>query len=180
MLGITRPTTTTKKDSLTTKRTLIIIGLAAVCGGYILFLAIAAPQQLAEATTAATNVVCNGCVGSSDIADNSIQSVDIRNGQVGSADIGQGQVTSGDIQDNGITSADLGNVITIVEGSPVQIAPQEDGEAIVECPSGKIITGGGFSGGSELRIIHSAPDGQGTWIVDAINEATDTGNILFP
>jgi hypothetical protein len=217
---MSRIITKIKKESLTTKLTLIIIGLAAVCGGYILFLAIAAPQQLAEATTAATNVVCNGCVGSSDIADNSIQSVDIRNGQVGSADIGegqvtsgdiqdnsilsadiangrifsedirdgqvgsvdigQGQVTSGDIQDNGITSADLGNVITIVEGSPVQIAPQEDGEAIVECPSGKIITGGGFSGGSELRIIHSAPDGQGTWIVDAINEATDTGNILFP
>src|SRR5918996_393790 len=187
---MSRIITKIKKESLTTKLTLIIIGLAAVCGGYILFLAIAAPQQLAEATTAATNVVCNGCVGSSDIADNSILSADIangrifsediRDGQVGSVDIGQGQVTSGDIQDNGITSADLGNVITIVEGSPVQIAPQEDGEAIVECPSGKIITGGGFSGGSELRIIHSAPDGQGTWIVDAINEATDTGNILFP
>jgi hypothetical protein len=97
-----------EKESLTTKLTLIIVGLtAAICGGYILFLAILAPQQLAEATTAATNLVCNGCVGSSDIADNSIQSVDIGNGQVTTTDIGTGQVRTGDIPDGEVYSVDI-------------------------------------------------------------------------
>jgi hypothetical protein len=89
-------TNITNKE-LTTKLTLIVIGLAAACSGYILFLAIAAPQQLAEATTAATNVVCNGCVGTSDIADNSIYSVDIRNGQVATADIQDRTIRRGDV-----------------------------------------------------------------------------------
>jgi hypothetical protein len=96
------------KESLTTKRSLILIGLSAACGGYLLFLAVLAPQQLAEATTAATNVVCNGCVGSGDIADSTIQSVDIRNGHVANADIATDAVTSGKILNGQVGSADIG------------------------------------------------------------------------
>lgn len=82
--------------------------VAAVCGGYILFLTVLAPQQLAEATTAATNVICNGCVGTTDIADNGIHSVDIRNGHVGSADIASSAVTSSKISDtSGVQSVDI-------------------------------------------------------------------------
>jgi hypothetical protein len=171
---MSRIITKIKKESLTTKLTLIIIGLTAGSGLLV-------PATYASFHPVTTGEIANDTIRSADISNSAgVQSVDIVNGQVGSVDIGTGQVTSGDIQDNGITSADLGNVITVVEGSPVQIAAQDSGEAIATCPSGKIITGGGFSGGSELRVIGSAPDGQDEWIVDAINEATDTSNILFP
>jgi hypothetical protein len=175
------PRTKINKESFTTKRSLIFIGLTAICGGYLLFLAIAAPQQLAEATTAAaSNVVCSGCVGSSDIADNSILSADIgngrifsediRDGQVGSVDIGTGQVTTGDIQDNGITSADLGNVVTIVVGSQVTVNPGGFQQASADCPSGKILTGGGFhSTSTEARVFDNFPIDVNTWRVAVVN-----------
>jgi hypothetical protein len=187
MPKIILPAAKINKESLTTKRSLILIGLTAVCGGYLLFLAIAAPQQLAEATTtAASNVVCSGCVGSSDIADNSILSADIsngrifsediRDGQVGSVDIGTGQVTTGDIQDNGITSADLGNVITIEPGVPTEIPAGFDSSGKVDCPSGKILTGGGFlvtgDGQSHVRVIHNHPQDANTWVVTGFNGGT--------
>jgi hypothetical protein len=80
------------KEFLTTKLTLIIIvGLAAACGGYILFLAILAPQQLAEATAAASDVVCSGCVGSGDIGNGQVRSADIGDGSITTVDIGTGQ-----------------------------------------------------------------------------------------
>ena len=108
-----------------------------------------------------------------------MQSVDIVNGQVGSVDIGQGQVTSGDIQDNGITSADLGNVVTIVQGDAVSFAPGENVlSQPVDCPSGKIITGGGFfvSGDSDatqrFRVLKSHPVDANTWQVGGFNEHT--------
>ena len=63
------------------------VAAAAICGGYLMFLGILAPQQLAEATTAATNVVCNGCVGSSDIGNGQVRSIDIGDGTVRSVDI---------------------------------------------------------------------------------------------
>jgi hypothetical protein len=109
-----------KLEQLSTKLTLIIIGLTAGSG------------LLVPATYASFHPVTSG-----EIADGTIQSVDIGNGQVSTADIGTGQVRTGDIldgqvysvdirngqvgsadiQDNGITSADLGNVVTRVQAS---------------------------------------------------------------
>jgi hypothetical protein len=130
MLGII-PTKIANKESLTTKRSLILIGLAAICGGYILFLAITAPQQLAEATTAASNVVCNGCVGTTDIGNGQVRSVDIGDGTVRAVDIANplfmkritlndgapgwnpdGATTTFDINDDAVNNGD--NAIIIV------------------------------------------------------------------
>jgi hypothetical protein len=61
----------------TTKPSPVVLALAAAVvsvGGYVLFLAILAPQQLAEATAAASDLVCSGCVGTSDIADSAVTS----------------------------------------------------------------------------------------------------------
>jgi hypothetical protein len=168
------------KESLTTKRSLILIGLTitAVCGGYLLFLAILAPQQLAEATTtAASNVVCSGCVGTTDIADNSILSADIangrifsediRDGQVGSIDIGTGQVTSGDIQDNGIRP-------NIQSNSASKTVERVSSETVqVDCPAGTIATGGGYNPSSDLiRVFRNYPLDSNTWEVQGFNEST--------
>ena len=75
--------------------------------GYVLFLAILAPEQLAEATTAATDLVCSGCVGTSDIADNAVTSGKIANGQVKAADIATDAVTAAEIGANQVGTSEL-------------------------------------------------------------------------
>jgi hypothetical protein len=195
------------KESLTTKRSLILIGLSAACGGYLLFLAVLAPQQLAEATTAATDVVCNGCVGSGDIADSTIQSVDIRNGhvanadiatdavtsgkilngQVGSVDIGTGQVGSVDIGTGQVASVDIGTgqvaTADIASGaiqlslsrqtSDAALPPGAAAIVTVECPSGTILTGGGYSGGDPVIVTENLPADPDRWWVKAHNTSPD-------
>jgi hypothetical protein len=184
------------KESLTTKRTLTFIGLTAVCSGYILFLAILAPQQLAEATTAATNVVCNGCVSTTDIADGTIQSRDIRDGQVTTSDIGTGQVrnvdigpgqvtsdkisdingvNSEDIVDGEITAADIDDDtiqpnVQVVSGTIVTVQPGEPGLASVDCPDGTVLTGGGYLGHPNIQVYDSLPIDANTWAADGFGE----------
>jgi len=53
-----------------------------------------APQQLAEATVAASDVVCSGCVGTSDIADGAVTSAKIGSGQVANSELATSAVTS--------------------------------------------------------------------------------------
>lgn len=48
---------------------LVAAAVANISVGYVLALAILAPEQLAEATAAATDLICDKCVGTSDIAD---------------------------------------------------------------------------------------------------------------
>jgi hypothetical protein len=186
------------KESLTTKRSLILIGLSAACGGYLLFLAVLAPQQLAEATTAATDVVCNGCVGSGDIADSTIQSVDIRNGHVANADIATDAVTSGKILNGQVASVDIGTgQVASVDIGTGQVATADiasgaiqlslsrqtsDAAALppgaaaivtVECPSGTILTGGGYSGGDPVIVTENLPADPDRWWVKAHNTSPD-------
>jgi hypothetical protein len=176
MLGII---TRNKKESLKAKRTLIFIGLtAAVCGGYILFLAIAAPQQLAEATTtAASNVVCNGCVGSSDIADNSILSADIGNGRIFSEDIRDGQVGSVDIGDRQVAARDIVDnaikpLIALPPVSGKTIPEGETGFDTADCPAGTFVTGGGFQTTMGVGVFENYPADLNTWYVEGINGAS--------
>jgi hypothetical protein len=96
----------------TVKPTRIVFGLVAavaafVSVGYIMALAILAPEQLAEATTAATDLVCSGCVGTSDIADNAITSAKIGSGQVAVTDIATDAVTSTKIKNQQVATNDL-------------------------------------------------------------------------
>jgi hypothetical protein len=175
------------KESLTTKRSLILIGLSAACGGYLLFLAVLAPQQLAEATTAATDVVCNGCVGSGDIADSTIQSVDIRNGHVANADIATDAVTSGKILNGQVASVDIGTgqvaTADIASGaiqlslsrqtSDAALPPGAAAIVTVECPSGTILTGGGYSGGDPVIVTENLPADPDRWWVKAHNTSPD-------
>jgi hypothetical protein len=102
----------------------------------------------------------NGEVTSEDIApgtipsgggtpdDNSVTSAKIVDGEVKSADIGDGEVTSEDVADGTLTSTDLapGAVqITRVGGDAVLIGPGQHGSTTVACPSGTILSGGGFA-----------------------------------
>jgi hypothetical protein len=86
------------KESLTTKLTLLIVGLTA------------GSALLVPATYASFHPVTSG-----EIADGTIQSVDIGNGQVRTEDIGTGQVRTGDILDGTVRYADVSHSFIAVE-----------------------------------------------------------------
>ena len=190
----------------TTKLTRIVFVLvpavAVVSVGYIIALAVLAPQQLADATTAATDLVCTGCVGTTDIASNAVTSGKIGSGQVHNADIGNnavtnakiqdGQVFSNDIADITIVSSDIAdNAITasklaggavkvngphVVFGDATPIASRSTGNDRATCPIGYALTGGGYSSSgfpSSLRVYNNQPE-EDAWFVSAFNEGTVT------
>jgi hypothetical protein len=114
-----------KKEMLRTTITkpsrVVVFGLVAAAavlsGGYVLFLAVLAPEQLAEATVTASDVVCSGCVGNSDIApnavgsgkiaDGSVKAADIGTDEVKAAEIGAGQVGNSEIASNAVDTAKI-------------------------------------------------------------------------
>jgi hypothetical protein len=176
-------------ESLTTKLTLIIVGLTAGSG------------LLIPATYASFHPVTSG-----EIADNTIRSADIANGQVTTADIGAEQVRSGDIgagqvTSNKISDIDGVNSVDIVDGQ-VGSADIGDGEITgadidedaidpflqivrnqgtvpgsgnvvlrADCPEGMDVTGGGFTGPPFVNVWSSSPFDSNTWEVSAVNEA---------
>src|SRR5919109_52496 len=88
----------------------LVAAAAAVSVGYITALAILAPEQLAEATVTASDVVCSGCVGTTDIADSAVTGAKIGSGQVANSDIATSAVTSSKISDtSGVRSVDIVN-----------------------------------------------------------------------
>jgi hypothetical protein len=156
----------TNKESLTTKLTLLIIGLTA--GSALLI-----PATYASFHPVTSGEIADGTIRSADISNTAgVASGDIINDEVYSVDIRNGQVASADIQDNTITSADLGNVVTIVQGSLVGITGGSINEARADCPSGKILTGGGFTAtDARIRVLQSFPEDSNTWRAQGILEA---------
>lgn len=64
------------------------------------------------------------------------------------------------------------NTVDVI-GPSTQLAAGTDGLAIAVCPSGTVVTGGGyFAGGSTVIIMHTtAPN---NWLVEAIAGPTST------
>ena len=170
----------------------LVAAAAAVSVGYITALAILAPEQLAEATVTASDVVCSGCVGTTDIANSAVTGAKIGSGQVKNSDIGANAVTSGKIADGQVFSSDIADVTigsadiadsaitsSKLAGGAVKPNLQVVSEAItmparsinnfveVNCPGSSIITGGGFS--TTGSIFQSGPSFPGRWIVGAHN-----------
>lgn len=186
----------------TTKPGLIVafaLVAAAASVGYVVFLAILAPQQLAEATAAATDLVCSRCVGTSDIADSAVISAKIGSGQVGnsdlassavtsskisdtsgvqSVDIVNGQVASADIADGTITSTDIARgaikpKVLTVHGVAVTLVPGEQNHSFADCPLETILTGGGFQIGTlDVKIYNNYPYDATRWVVSGVNQGT--------
>src|SRR5919106_2470374 len=102
-----------KKESLTTKLTLIIIGLTA------------GSALLVPTTYASFHPVTTG-----EIADETIRSRDILNGQVGSVDIGTGQVATVDIRNDAIRpNIQRNSAQETIEGGMGE-------DVFVNCPAG--------------------------------------------
>jgi len=93
-------------------------------------------------------------------------------GSVSSTDIGAGQVTTPNIADQVVTTHKISpgvlyiNTVDVI-GPSTQLAAGTDGSAIAVCPSGTVVTGGGyFAGGSTVITMHTtAPN---NWRVEAI------------
>jgi hypothetical protein len=178
--------------AMPTKPTRIAFGLvvaaAVVSVGYIITLAVLAPEQLAEAQAAATDLVCDKCVGTTDIADNAVTSGKIASGQVKSGDIATSAVSSAKILDSGVTNFDIANgqvwsedikddSVTASDIAPgavgittrivTQVSPAVDTgqltEAIAYCDKGEVLTGGGIDPVSRHEYIqHSKPTDDGS------------------
>jgi hypothetical protein len=159
---MSRIITKIKKESLTTKLTLIIVGLTA--GSALLV-----PTTYASFHPVTTGEIADDTIRSADISNSAgVHSVDIVNGQVGSVDIGQGQVARGDIQNDAIRPNIQRNVAT--ESMP----PGSSITAIIDCPAGTILTGGGFhSEDLRLQFPSSHPRDQNTWQVAANNPTNE-------
>lgn len=142
--------TTANKESLTTKLTLIIVGLTA------------GSALLIPATYASFHPVTTG-----EIADNTILSVDIANGQVRTEDIGAGQIRTGDIADNAIQPT-----ITTTRS---QVIVPAGGYAFAKaiCPGeGRVLSGGGYSASPYFVIYQNMPYNETTWHITAYNSET--------
>jgi hypothetical protein len=217
-----------RREILRNKPSLVVFVLVAAAavllGGYVLFLAVLAPEQLAEATAAATDLICDKCVGTTDIADGAVTSAKIGGSQVKNTDIAGNAVTSGKIADGQVTTLDIGpdavtsdkigkgqigsneigdnsvisqyivdgQVGTVdiandaikpnvhrVRGSLTTLAPGGSGNALIDCPAGEVVTGGGYSASnSGLQFYANFPWDVNTWLVGARNEA-NLGDLSF-
>jgi hypothetical protein len=156
--------TAINKESLTTKLTLIIIGLTA--GSALLI-----PATYASFHPVTTGEIEDGTIQSRDISNTlGVASVDIRDGQVGSADIGDRQVAARDIVDNAIRPN-----IQIIEKQGTIPAASIGADISVDCPGGMVVTGGGFQttyqSGGAITILNSYPVDSDTWRAHAKNSA---------
>jgi hypothetical protein len=158
----------------------LVTAAAVLFGGYVITLAVLAPEQLAEATAAATDLVCSGCVGTSDIAGNAITSAKIATDAVTTADIGSGQVTSPDIAGNAITSAKIAtDAVTSSKIAAGQVANSDLASSAVT--TGKIADGTITSAdiGNVISIVQGDPIALGPEGFTATGSATcPTGKIL--
>ena len=167
---MSRIITKIKKESLTTKLTLIIIGLTAGSGLLV-------PATYASFHPVTTGEIANDTIRSADISNSAgVQSVDIVNGQVGSVDIGNRQVARGDIQNDAIRP----NIGINSASELVEVGTFED--VFVNCPAGTtLLTGGGYNAASFVEVYVNRPLDANTWEVVGFsnNPTTDTTLLAY-
>jgi hypothetical protein len=100
-------------------------------------------------------------IRSADIVNETILSEDIKNGQVNTVDL-----ASGAIQLN-----------VHRELADTTIDPGDFGGTSVDCPAGEILTGGGVTAGSGVRVTGSLPFDENTWAVTGVNEGSSQQDI---
>ncbi len=158
-----------QKIELTSK--LVLAALIAT----VVFSAITVPSVVAQSTS------------SPPIRANSVTSGSIKDGEVKTADLANNAVTSpkksatdgaiqaGDIADGVIPSGGIQLNMHIVEGSTIVL---DDGELEgnqIDCPSGEIVTGGGYEANIAVQIMANRPLDENTWNVAGYNPNTEGG-----
>lgn len=194
-----------RTELITTKLTLIVIGLTAGSGllipaTYASFHPVTS-DEIADGTVTGADIASN-TVGLSDLANNAVQSGkivdsgilawDIGTNQITSQKIGDGQVFSSDIADVTIVSSDLAdNAVTtnklaggavkpnvqVVHGPWNSIAAYDWHSFTTDCPAGTIVTGGGFRTHFDVRVIASYPSDENTWKIEGSNTGNSDSNV---
>ncbi len=183
--------TNINKQALTSKLTLLIIGLTAGSGllipaTYASFHPVTS-DEIADGTIASVDIkngevkaadIGTGAVTTGKISDtNGVYSVDIGDGQVGSVDIGDGQVTSTDILDRTITWEDIAGfealtMVSQVIGTLVTIPPGESRTTTIDCSVTQYVISGGFNAGGNVQVVISRPIDYNTWQIQGVNKGT--------
>jgi len=116
---------------------------------------------------------CVGCISTQNLSHGAVTNPKLAPGSVSSTDVGAGQVTTPNIADQAVATPKIVMNTEDVIGPSTQLAAGTDGFAIAVCPSGTVVTGGGyFAGGSTVIIMHTtAPN---NWLVEAIAGPTST------
>jgi hypothetical protein len=164
---MSRIITKINKESLTTKLTLIIVGLTA--GSALLI-----PATYASFHPVTTGEIADNTIQSRDISNTlGVASVDIRDGQVGSVDIGTGQVASVDIGQGQVRTGDIANDAIRpniqIRQEQITAAPNTGTNIGVDCPAGTLVTGGGYYANPGIEVSGSHPADLDTWRVVGFN-----------
>ena len=136
------------------------------------------PAQALRAQTA-TNLICNGCVGASDIANGAVRSGEIANSTIVSSDIKDGAINSQDIRNNAITGAKILNgTVTSVDMAPsLNLGTQgNDGDFTVKNASGTPTVRMNGDGANITNLFSSVP-GQSNGLVKAWARVESTGAV---
>ena len=145
----------------------------------VVFSAITVPAAVAQSSSSPP--IRDNSVTSAKIKDGEVKTADIANDAVTSPKIKNGEVKAEDIADGVIPpSGDVELSVQIVSDS-IQIPPNTLTGFSVDCPSGTILTGGGFShsgAGTNIQIVESAPVDENTWQVFGANKNTASAFFL--
>ena len=132
----------TNNESITTKLTLIIIGLTAASGLLI-------PATYASFHPVTSDEIGFGAINGNHIRDNSITIADLAPSAVGgstSIEPGRGEI---------LTRSQT-------EGSV--------GDSTADCKPGYFAVGGGYNAGGSVQVVQSRPYDGDTWYVQGVNE----------
>ena len=127
----------------------------------------------------ASNLICNGCVGASDIASGAVKSAEIANSTIVSSDIKDGSINSQDLRNSAVTGAKIKNfTITSVDILPnLNLGKAgDDGDFTVKNASGT--PGVRLNGdGANITNLFSAAASQSNGVVKAWARINGDGTI---
>lgn len=103
-----------------------IIAVAAFVAGSFF----ASPELRAYASTIANDVICNGCVGTSDLAGNAVTAAKIKDGEVKAAEIAANAVGSNEISTDAVGASELAGVTKLLFGQCA--ADSSEGTAMIQ------------------------------------------------
>jgi hypothetical protein len=151
-------------------------------------------QPNGPATTATTTSTsgngpnCVGCITTQNLADGAVTNPKLGPLSVSSGNIGAGQVATGNIADQAVTTSKLASGAVTMTSQSIGllsgVAAGATQEAVAQCPTGTIATGGGYAiaPGADIQVIHTSPAGLGAsntaWSVLVHNSDTTSSEFV--
>jgi hypothetical protein len=122
-----------------------------------IFTSVSAMLVVVLPTAYATTTVLNSTRSSADIVNNETR-----------------LLSEGDIK-NLVAGGAMQLNVHIVQSTGTAIQPGGfSGSATVDCPSGQILTGGGFGAEPDIRVFDNEPMDENTWVVQGVNESPNS------